>query len=335
MISELSSCDEPSLPDWMVRAEVAAEAASTGALGEGKFFLLLDGAQVPNLPDTIAIRDLKAACLFKGEAANEFADVAPWLVHVRPEDQLFRALFSKTGTFWDSWGRSRFVLLKTNRCIADLQEHFRGFLRYVGGEPSLIDEFGRGRARGMLFRFYDAQILADWLIGTAEKPERAAGLLGVDGLGARLIDRVWLAEDPTRKLFLEVDCSDFVTSTPGPRAFDDLDRAALRAGADRRLIARTLARVEPEFEKIDSTRLDKARNYVRACLDWLRYWPASPREANDLVQLSLLVYMLGDARDTVISGPVMSERLIPVSERIALTRDSLLSEMRRIAKERV
>ena len=328
--SDAARLDDGRLPPWIVPYDLGADALPPDMNPEGStdvLVLLLDGAQTPNLPDMVDALGLDALCLFAGKAADAFADVAPWLVRVEPAAVV--ALFAKSGTPWHVWGGSRFVVFRTARTLADLRDHFRGFLRYVASKPAPVDDFGGDGARGTLFRFYDAQILADWLVGTADHPDRMARLLSVDRYGQPLIEHAWLAEDPERRL-LSVACGGMTTTEPGPRSMDDIDRSALAAGFDCRLIARTTESIEPTFNQLDPSRVHQTKRYVEASLDWLRYWGASPREADDLVQLSLLVYMLGDARDAVMGGPVMSERLVPTSQRIALTRDSLLSEMRRL-----
>ena len=306
---------------------------TTPSSRESAHVVLLDAAQVPSLIEQTEAFDLEAICLFGGSAASEFADAAPWLIRVGIDHPFLRNLFRRSDLDTHLWERCRFVLLRTDAPLASLAAHLRRFLRYVDWKPSPVERFGSDTMRGTLFRFYDAAILADWIVGTAHDPERIAALLAFDGSGSRLVEEAYLAAEPEKDELVVLDCLALQSAAFGPRPLDEDDRRALRDGADRRLVNRTALRLCDPFAKLDPARADRTRDHAEGALYWLRAQGGSPNEAEDVYQLALLAFVLGDAAGDVLAGPLMQERLVPVSERIALTRDSLFYELRRLTED--
>jgi hypothetical protein len=108
-------------------------------------YALLDAAREPGGPEQAEKSGVAFESLFAGQAGNDLAHVAPYVVEFRPR--------SSFGQWWfGKWGGSAGVLIETRASLAELRRHFRTLL-IVRGEDG--DKY--------YFRFYDPRVLRVFL----------------------------------------------------------------------------------------------------------------------------------------------------------------------------
>lgn len=111
-------------------------------------YAVLDGASVPDLPQTLWEMEPENICLYRGELAPDIAAVAPYLVKLE-YDHPFTKLVCEQG-WGNHWGI--FVLTPDEVNIRDMRKHFRRFLMVYSPENKLI-----------YFRYYDPRVLRVYL----------------------------------------------------------------------------------------------------------------------------------------------------------------------------
>lgn len=109
-----------------------------------RHFLVIDAARDPSIFDFLHDHqdELMVQCLYKGDAASELAEVAPYLMALEGADTAPARRFLDEG-----WGRSRFILLCANMAFDDLRLHLRKLT---------FAQMPDGAA--VLFRFYDPRV---------------------------------------------------------------------------------------------------------------------------------------------------------------------------------
>ena len=116
-------------------------------------YAILDAAEVAGLPELLAVSGLEHRCLFKGEAFDELAEVAPWVVRLEDGDGFTRNLFTRSDAGWHLWDKEPGIYLRSRGTLDDMWGHFRKFTK-VKGEGG----------EWFYFRFWEPFIL----IGLAE-----------------------------------------------------------------------------------------------------------------------------------------------------------------------
>lgn len=134
-------------------------------------FMLLDAARDPGILPLLAALEpeLDMTCLWQGDAAEELADVAPYLVALGPAQVSARLLRA-------AWGRAWGILLTAGVGFLPLRRQLRrlGLARLPDGEA-------------VYFRFYDPRVLRRFLPICA--PDQLAALFeGVDAFLAESED---------------------------------------------------------------------------------------------------------------------------------------------------
>lgn len=109
-----------------------------------RHFLVIDAARDPSIFDFLVDHqdELTTQCLYKGDAASELAEVAPYLMALDGTDATPARRFLDEG-----WGQSRFILLCTTLAFDDLRLHLRKLT---------FAQMPDGAA--VLFRFYDPRV---------------------------------------------------------------------------------------------------------------------------------------------------------------------------------
>lgn len=107
-------------------------------------YAILDAAKVANLTTLLETSGLEHRCLFKGDTAQELADVAPWLVRLTEGSRLTRLLFTGTDAIGGLWQREPGIYIRSRASFEDIWRHFRRFTR-------VQDECGNW----FLFRFWE------------------------------------------------------------------------------------------------------------------------------------------------------------------------------------
>ncbi|OCX65726.1 hypothetical protein BFP70_08685 [Thioclava sp. SK-1] len=165
----------------------------------GSTYAVLDGAVLTNLPDRLASSGLEYTCLYSGEAAEVLGEIAPYLVRLKPGDDLTRDLLTDGQAPWHNWGEAIGVFLHSKSNLQDLRAHLRKFTR--------LPKWDTGA--WVLFRFWQADILA------------ALALKGPYDLTSALLH-------PSAISRVMLPCGDrFVIVEPDPNAPPRVDRPIL------------------------------------------------------------------------------------------------------------
>jgi hypothetical protein len=109
-------------------------------------FAILDGARADAISVKLQEPEIECVSLYKGEPEERLAGVAPYLVRLEPDGELFA--WAMEEGWGDNWG----VFLTSAAGLEDLRQHFRRFLMVND------DEGGR-----FYFRFYDPRVLRVYL----------------------------------------------------------------------------------------------------------------------------------------------------------------------------
>lgn len=111
--------------------------------GNGKTFLLIDGAKVNGLSQVIyrEIEDPHCEALYRGTELADLLEISPWLVEAGMNSSLALKCFEE----WQHQGAA--IVFQADCDIEELMEHLRGLLmaRLVTGDE-------------VVFRFYDPEI---------------------------------------------------------------------------------------------------------------------------------------------------------------------------------
>lgn len=304
-ITPLSDADTTGLPAGLDRYLSAAQ---------GQMIALLDGAQITNLQELLETSGLQHQSVFHGDSAA----AGPWLVALEPENRFTTALFQASDAPWHLWGKHRLVLLQSRCDLQTLGSHFRKLVR--------VGPIGTRK----MFRFWDGAILYDYLMGTDSMPDRQNQIFGhsTDHKPVCNAITLWNGEIPDTLTQFKGPAAP-LPGSPRPFALDETDVKILQDGADKRLTKTTAAKLFPKFDEILPEGHLRAEEFAKGALRFIRHHGAgqSVNLAEDCFQLAVLAFLLGDARNAVLQGPVMSERLVPISTRIALTRESYFSTL--------
>ena len=116
------------------------------AIPETTVYAILDGASVPDLPQTLARFEIESECLFRGDLEPDLALVAPYLVRLPPEAPFVEWLLQS------GWGRHWGVFAISKADLRNLRMHLRTFIKVYG--PGL---------KPLYFRYYDPRVLRTYL----------------------------------------------------------------------------------------------------------------------------------------------------------------------------
>lgn len=109
----------------------------------GSIYAIVDAARSKDVYEFLTSKATKSECLYKGKAAIEMAEFAPYLVAFQDHMELHKFLEL-------SWGKSWGIMFASRSSSEDLKHFFRQFL--------LVDMPNGKKA---LFRFYDPRVFRD------------------------------------------------------------------------------------------------------------------------------------------------------------------------------
>jgi hypothetical protein len=118
-------------------------------LDKDGWWVILDATDSPNVPLLTQYSEVEIMCLYKGEAAESMADIAPYLVKL----DVFMYHWIKDNIWQEPWG----IAFQSSASIEDLHRHLRKFLM-------VRDEAGKL----MWFRYYDPRVLPTFLESCTE-----------------------------------------------------------------------------------------------------------------------------------------------------------------------
>ncbi len=134
--------------------------------GHQRTFVILDAAKIPQLAGLFDSENIEARCLFTGEAAEEYGEVAPWIAELKGDERLLRLLFSKAPEISALWQRSAAVFVRADATLTQVWSHFRRHTKVP-----------RVNGPDLYFRFWDPEVAHFYYNGVSEWPERVKSLL--------------------------------------------------------------------------------------------------------------------------------------------------------------
>jgi len=114
-------------------------------------YAILDAAKVVNFVEMLEASGLEYRCLFKGDAAEEMRDVAPYVVRLEEDVDFTRNLFShdpEQEVPWFMWDREPGIYVRSRGSLEEMWRHFRKFTK-------VQDEDGKW----FYFRFWEPRVL--------------------------------------------------------------------------------------------------------------------------------------------------------------------------------
>ncbi|PVE52370.1 MULTISPECIES: DUF4123 domain-containing protein [Rhizobium/Agrobacterium group] len=151
-------------------------------------FVLIDPSRNPGLLTIAQGMTDEGACLFIGDARQEFEDDAPWLVRCDEGGEFVRYLVS------EGLGRRWSVFVESDLEFAQIFTHFRKFVKVVDGDGDHI-----------FWRFYDPMIISGQLpFLTVE--QRQHFLNGIERLGTEMGEHAfaWFRDNADGRLSTHV-----------------------------------------------------------------------------------------------------------------------------------
>lgn len=129
-------------------------------------YAILDAAKVDNLQDMLESEMLPHRCLFKGDAEEQYGDVAPWLVVLSEVDNLTRMLLTHLDGEDTPWNIARFepgILFRASPDFDAVWRHWRRFYRLKHEAGSTF-----------YFRFWEPGPMAAYLAHIKDDADRVA-----------------------------------------------------------------------------------------------------------------------------------------------------------------
>jgi len=133
-------------------------------------YAILDAAKVVNFIEMLEASELEHRCLFKGKAAEEMRDVAPYVVRLQEGVDFTRNLFShdpEQEVPWFMWDREPGIYVRSRGSLEEMWRHFRKFTK-------VQDEDGKW----FYFRFWEPKVILNLL--SQKRPERTITSLLMD-----------------------------------------------------------------------------------------------------------------------------------------------------------
>jgi hypothetical protein len=113
---------------------------------ETNVFAVLDGASIPNLRMSLHQHQPEHICLYRGELADDMAEVAPYLVQLEKEAEFTNWVFTQ------GWGEHWGIFALSAQPLVEMRQHFRRFLTVYGPDH-----------KPLVFRYYDPRVLRVYL----------------------------------------------------------------------------------------------------------------------------------------------------------------------------
>ncbi|NSX57016.1 DUF4123 domain-containing protein [Parasulfitobacter algicola] len=97
----------------------------------GSLYAVVDTALIPDLATRLPNEDVEYRCLFKGKAADDFKDVAPYLIRFGDHDRLLRDFLTltKQNYHWHYYQKDACLFLRSDANFDTLWAHLRKFTK--------------------------------------------------------------------------------------------------------------------------------------------------------------------------------------------------------------
>lgn len=129
----------------------------------GRLYAIADASRGPmTIPTTLQAMTDNVACLYRGQALEEFGDDTAWVVEIAPDESVLDWLMD------NGFGKRWSIFLRSTHRLADVVRHLRKFTMIEDQEGTVH-----------FFRFYDPRTLRQYL--PVFTPEQSAAFFkGVD-----------------------------------------------------------------------------------------------------------------------------------------------------------
>ncbi len=206
-------------------------------------FAILEGASMPDLPQTLYSFRPEHRCLYRGELEPDMAEVAPYLV-ILDRDAPF--------TYWlllNGWGRNWGIFGVSRADIAVLNRHFRRHVRVALGD------------RTVYFRYYSPHVMRNYLPSCdADQLRTIFGpvlMYLTEDEDPQFADLFWLQQDNLRQRVLPL-------RDPRPVSPDYLHSVSARDEATAKG-GRLLQRAEQSKKVGESIYVERMSSYLYEC----------------------------------------------------------------------
>ncbi|NSX56065.1 DUF4123 domain-containing protein [Parasulfitobacter algicola] len=282
-------------------------------------YAILDAAKVTNLPELLSTSKLEHRCLFKGQAADDLKNVAPWVVKLEADNTFTRHLFTHDPVDdvpWYLWDKEAGIYIRSTATLDQLRAHFRKFTKVQDDAK-----------KWFYFRFWEPSVLISYF------KDRMIDSDKIDALFKPFIHRM-IAINPLDK---ETFCFERDPEQPrGPQKkfiIDLSDKRAFRQPKEVQLKKDVHKAIEQKFAKKSVTLegdLVQLVDYVFNCL--------KQRDTGEIVRfkdcykLTMLVILFDEQHQTILEGPLLNNTHIPISKRVELLEKSYVAAMKRLTK---
>ncbi|MFV0488853.1 MAG: DUF4123 domain-containing protein [Vibrio fluvialis] len=261
--------------------------------------------------------ELPFRCLFKGEAAEERKDEAPYLIELNKEADFTRRLFSfypempAEMTSVHLWQQEPGMYVRSRAGLDDLWKHFRRFTRFK-------NEHGRW----LHFRFWEGSLFPAYWKHFSSSYERVARFCCSRDF-TQSYDLFFIHNGTLTHIKPDVAALKKIGKPVSAFALDEDDHEFFQMQVNARFknniqlqLHQKLAIAPDEKKELISGTVDGAFKYIQA-----RNGGAYITKA-DCFTLSLLVILWGNVAGTILKGPLLNEPLLPIGQRIELAKAS-------------
>lgn len=269
----------------------------------------------------IEASDLPCRCLFKGAAAEDRKEEAPFILQLTPDAPFTLKLFTSESTGFGHWGRATCMFVTTTALLDETWEHFRKFTRFAGED-----------GKWFFLRFWDGALFVDYWKYFTTSPDRVARFFYTRGFEQQFT--LFLQSDGglTRVAAIKEPSTPLVTFVK-PFMLDADDFAFFQKRVDKTLKAQVVEDLNTRLEEAPA----QVRSHITAAVDYAFDFVRAqsrgrPVRADDCATLSFLVLMWDTLAPDILDGPVFAEQLIPIGHRIALAKKSYFETLNDLTK---
>lgn len=273
---------------------------------------------------------LPLRCLFKGEAAEERKDEAPYLIELKVDADFTRRLFTHDPKMPDDrtsvhlWQQEPGMYLRSRANLDDLWQHFRYFTR-----------FQNENGKWFHFRFWEATIFpAYWKHFSASYARVARFFCFKDFTHS--LELYFIHDNVLTHIMPDIAALKTDREKIPPFSLTSEDHAFFQAFMDEQFRNKVKNRL---LEKLNNAP-KKQRGLVSTTVDTIFSYIKERNngaflELEDCFTLALLVILWGDTAEVILKGPLLNDPLIPISQRIALTKETYFETMGTLLKRRI
>ena len=284
-------------------------------------YVILHPQDLPGGVEYIESSGLPFECLFRGRAAYDRRDEAPFIIKLLPDAAFTRKLFTDAEAAQGLWGKTAAMVVTTPASLQDTSKHFRRFTRFS-------DENGKW----FHLRFWDGALFIDYWKYFAASWERVARFFYTRDHG---VPFTFYMQTQAGLVRIEPTVNPGATQlrTVTPFAFDANDHGFFEAKIDQRIQASVIEDLDKRLASAPEHVRNHIEKAVSYCFAFIRSQSRGrPVSANDCTTLAFLVLMWDALTVDILAGPVFSEQLSPIGHRIELAKMSYFESLDHLNK---